>query len=125
MSFFQELLEASAKAAKAQRELIDVPEWAEVLNGRKVYIQKMSLEDRDAWEAEGLIKKGDDYEPKLQDMRARLLKYVLVDEDGVKLFPNTDTARQLPAYIGDPIYKRALALNRLTKESVEADAKNS
>jgi hypothetical protein len=123
MVLFQELIAASKAARK--RVPVRIPSWESVLNGKQLYVEQMSVEDRDAWEADGLEKDGDQYKPRLYNMRARLIYRCLVDEEGNKVFPNADTVKELPAVDAVPIYEQALELNRISNKDVEDIAKNS
>lgn len=118
-ALFEDLV---ASVPQYREEVKNLPEaWAKVLNGKKLFVQRMTLEDRDAWEAEGL---DENYKPKMQNMRARLIRYSLVDEDGVKVFPTTEVAKQMPSNVGIPIYEQAIEVNRISKESMEDVEKN-
>ncbi len=121
MSLFQELQAVS----KPKREEVEVPEWEDALKGRKIYLQQMSAPDRDAWEREGLKKIGDRWEDDWDNVRSRLISRCLVDEDGNKVFPNSDSMREIVHTITTPLYTKARKINCLDKESLEDSAKNS
>lgn len=125
MVLFEELLEASKQAVQLSRVPVNVPEWEPVLKGRKLYLQKMSTDDRDAWEAEGLERNGDKYEVKTHNVRARLVSKCLVDEEGIKVFPNADTLKPMASTIVLPLYEKAEKLNKISRAAVDDLAKNS
>lgn len=56
MVLFEELVAASQESVKQKRIPVEVPEWESVLKGRKLYLQRMGTEERDAWESDGLEK---------------------------------------------------------------------
>ncbi len=120
-ALFQELLAATPLA----RDEVDIPEWKEVLKGKKLYLKKMGVEERDAWEAANWEKRGDDYEFNDKNLRARLLYRCLVDEEGNKLFPSADSMSDLDPDIAIPLFERAKRMNKIGKNEIEELAKNS
>lgn len=69
-------------------------------------------------------KRGDSFEVKHHNLRARLVARCLVDGDGVKVFPNAETMKSVDSTIILPLYEQAAKLNRVTRESVEDVEKN-
>lgn len=110
-------------AQDLQTETVDVPEW-----GGAVIIRTMTGAQRDSYE-QSLMKRGSDgrYTVDTENMRAKLVVYTAVDEQGNALF----TADDLTALAGKNaavIERLALAaqrLNGLAKDSVEDAKKNS
>lgn len=64
-----------------EREEVHVPEW-----GVSVYVQAMSGADRDAWERSLIL----DGSRTVSDARAKLVAYSTFDEDGNRLFDESD-----------------------------------
>lgn len=74
------------KADDRRYETLTVPEW-----GGEVRICSLSGAERDRWEA-SLAKIGKDGQPKpdLINMRARLVAIAIVDEEGRRVFSDSD-----------------------------------
>jgi hypothetical protein len=79
-----------------KKKEVKVPEW-----GGSVFITTLSAKDRDAYEA-SVVGTG----ASLENIRARFLALVIVDQDGNRLF---ETAKDIEA-LGE---KSSAALNRL------------
>ncbi len=109
-----------AKDIRTQR--VKVPEWA-VDGEDEVIISSMSGAARDAWEQSFIgSKKG----TTIENVRARLLVYCLVDEDGNRLFTEADVEvlGRKSAGAMERCVKVAQKLNRLTEGDLE-DAKGN
>ncbi|MBG1252201.1 hypothetical protein [Burkholderia pseudomallei] len=110
-------------AQDLKTETVDVSEW-----GGAVIICTMTGAQRDSYE-QSLMKRGDDgkYTVDTENMRAKLVVYTAVDEQGNALF----TADDLTALAGKNaavIERLALAaqrLNGLSRDSVDDAKKNS
>ncbi len=109
--------EAILSAVDLKKELVKVPEW-----GGEVYISMMTGEARDAWE-QGLVGgKG----ANLDNIRARLVAFTAVDDQGKRLFSNEDAIvlGQKSATAGERCVKVAQKLNRLTEQELDDLVKN-
>ena len=89
--------QAILSAQDLKTEDVAVPEW-----GGDVRVRTLTGTERDAFES-GLVAK--DGQRDLANLRARLLSLAIVDENGARLFSETDTA-----LLGG---KSAAALDRL------------
>jgi hypothetical protein len=109
--------EAILSAVDLKKELVKVPEW-----GGEVYISMMTGEARDAWE-QGLVGgKG----ANLENIRARLVSFTAVDEQGKRIFNNEDAVElgKKSATALERCVKVAQKLNRLTEEELDNLVKN-
>jgi hypothetical protein len=109
--------EAILSAVDLKKELVKVPEW-----GGEVYISMMTGEARDAWE-QGLVGgKG----ANLDNIRARLVSFTAVDEQGKRIFNNDDAIAlgQKSATALERCVKVAQRLNRLTEQDLDDLVKN-
>jgi hypothetical protein len=81
-------------------EQVDVPEW-----GGHVLVSTMTGQERDRFEASLLDEKGQNRSANMDNLRARLATLCCVDDDGNRLFSQSD--------IEELGRKSALALNRI------------
>lgn len=110
-------------AQDRDREAVDVPEW-----GGTVWVQALSGDERDAFEASFMAQKNGKITPQLpQQIRARLAALCLVDEQGQRLFSDGDikalgakSARAL-----DRVFAVAQRLSGIGEQDIEELAKNS
>lgn len=79
---------------------VDVPEW-----GGKVLVRGMTGTERDKFESETFSQNGKNIEVNYTNMRARMLAYTVVDEEGKRIFSDSDIEK-----LGQ---KSALALSRV------------
>lgn len=100
-----------------KKELVKVPEW-----GGDIYISLMTGESRDAWEQSLVATKGTN----LDNIRARLVAFTAVGEDGKRIFTNEDAALlgQKSSTALERCVKVAQKLNRLTEEELDNLSKN-
>ena len=84
-----------------------------------IYVKEMTAGERDAFEV-AHAKSGE------KDFRARLAAATICDEDGRLLFGPGDIAAlsAIPASVLEPIVQMAVAINRLSKETIEDLEKN-
>ncbi len=121
------------KSEDAKKEWVDIPEWAGGL-----YVKVMSGEERDAFET-AMFKTNDmdNFIRNFDNMRARLIAFTAVDEDGEqifdpilkydvqgKLFGDVAELGKKSSIILDRIYVVAQKLNKLRKEDIEDLTKN-
>jgi hypothetical protein len=104
-------------AVDLKKELVKVPEW-----GGEVYISMMTGEARDAWEQSLVGGKGTN----LENIRARLVAFTAVDEEGKRIFTNEDASSlgQKSATALERCVKVAQKLNRLTEQELDDLVKN-
>lgn len=100
-----------------KKELVKVPEW-----GGEIYISMMTGKSRDAWEQSLVSSKGNN----LDNIRARLVAFTAVDEDGKRIFSDDDAydLGQKSASALERCVKVAQKLNRLTESDLEDLSKN-
>ncbi len=100
-------------------EKLDVPEWDGC-----VYIRTMTGTERDAFEAAFVSKNGTTNN--FQNIRARLASLTVCDEDGKRLFADTDVLAvgQKSAAALDRVFGVAMRMNGLRPEDVEELEKN-
>jgi hypothetical protein len=106
------------------REFVATPEWKA---DSGVYVRTMTGAERDAFEAENIVKAGDSYERNHKNVRARLAMLSVVDEAGKKLFTSEDVPwlTGKSALVLDRIWDVASRLSGLSKQAAEDAAKNS
>lgn len=105
------------------REPIELPEWTSA----KLFVRVMPGEERDAFEASTVKRRGKNVEQNLSNLRARLAVRVLVDEGGNRIFKDED-ADALGMKSGaalEKVFSVACRLNRLRNEDVEELVGNS
>jgi hypothetical protein len=122
------------KSEAVEKEWVDIPEWAGGL-----YVKVMSGEERDAFET-AMFKTNDmnNFTRNFDNMRARLIAFTAVDEDGKqifdpilkydvqdKLYGDVAELGKKSSVILDRIYVVAQKLNKLRKEDIEDLTKNS
>lgn len=66
-------------------EVVDIPEW-----GGKLRLKSITGVERDAYEKKSLIRKGDQQEVNIMNLRARLVVMCAVDEHGAPVFGPND-----------------------------------
>jgi hypothetical protein len=82
-------LQAKAKAAGLPRDTVPIPEFGD---GVTVIVQGMSGTQRDGWERSLLVGRGARRDINTENIRARLVVKCLVNEDGTRLFEDSDAA---------------------------------
>lgn len=104
----EELLTADAILAKDDRryKIVEVPEW-----GGKVRVRSLSGQERDKFEASSVKVRGNKREENFENFRARLVALSVVDNSGLRLFPDA----QIP-HLGQ---KNAAALQRVFNVATE------
>ncbi len=109
--------DAILSAVDLKKELVKVPEW-----GGEVYIGMMTGEARDAWEQSLIGGKGNN----LENIRARLVAFTAVDEEGKRIFSNDDANAlgQKSSTALERCVKVAQKLNRLTEQELDDLVKN-
>lgn len=101
---------------------VAVPEW-----GGEVIVKALSGEERDAFELSLKQIRGDKMEPNLANARAKLVARCIVDEDGTRLFSNSDIKAlgKKSAAALERVFEVAAELSGLQDGDVEEMVKNS
>ncbi|MGM0409188.1 MAG: hypothetical protein ACQEQF_00380 [Bacillota bacterium] len=117
-----EILGADDKDVK----VVDVPEW-----GGKVRVSTITAEKRDKFEASmfqirNFGTKNQKAEYKQENLRARLVAYTVVDEDGNRIFSENDIKKlgEKSAKALDRVFEVAQELNGISDEDVDEMTKN-
>lgn len=107
-------------------EPVEVPEWEPFIDGEQLYVQGLTAEGRDSYEASCLAGEGRERDVDLSNIRAKLVVRCVVDEDGDRVFSNEDAG-----WVGeksgraiDRIFGVAQRLSGLSDEDVEELAGN-
>ena len=97
---------------------VKVPEWANGSGDNEVIVASMTGEMRDAWEQSLVDKSG---VVKMDNHRARLLVYTIVDEGGNRIFSENDIQAlgKKSAAALERCVKAAQKLNKLTDADLE------
>ena len=108
-------------AKDLETEQVEVPEW-----GGSVLVRTMNGTERDAFEASFYVGRGKNREQNLENLRARLVALVVVDEAGERVFTDEDTAAlgQKSVKALDRIFEVAQRLNGIGPKDVEDLAGN-
>ena len=109
-------------ASDMKKEKIHVPEW-----GGDVWIKSLSGKERDAFESSMFKGKGKNRKENFANLRARLLVWTLVDEQGNRLFDDSDATAlgEKNAKALDRCFAKARELSGMSEEDVEEMTKNS
>ena len=110
-------------AQDQETEDIEVPQW-----GGSVTIRSLTGTERDKYEASLVSYQRDDQgrpqvkSIELDNLRARLISLVAIDEKGERLFSPTDVLRlgEKNAAALDLLFEAAQKLSKLTKPAIEA-----
>lgn len=110
------------QANDIQTEEVSVPEW-----GGTVLVRALDGEERDALEASMIQGKGKNAQVNLKNLRAKLVARSIVDENGKRLFEDSDIpalAKKSAAAL-NRVYEVAQRLSGITPEDVDELTKNS
>lgn len=109
-------------AIDTEYETVDVPEW-----GGKVRVKTLTGDERDSYEQSLIDQRGNVTGPKLAGAQARLCALTIVDDDGKRLFSDSDVkalgAKSAQAL--NRVFDVAVRLSRMTQADVEAMVGNS
>jgi hypothetical protein len=110
------------QAQDIQTEEVEVPEW-----GGTVLVRGLMGEERDALEASMIEGKGKNYNVNLRNLRAKLVARSVVDENGKRIFEDSDIAAlgKKSATALARVYDVAQRLSGLSNEDVGELTKNS
>lgn len=109
--------EAILGAQDHKTEYVDVPEW-----GGIVRVKTMSGRERDAFEASLIGEK--DSERRMENMRARMLAWCIVDENNRRMFSidEADDLGQKSAAALDRVVAVARRINGMSKDESEKNS---
>jgi hypothetical protein len=116
--------DAIMSAQDVQTEIVDVPEWGE---GAQVRVRGLTGRQRDRYEASMISGAGKRMKMDLNNIRARLVAWTVVDEGGNPLFNDADIEAlgNKSAAALQRIYEAAQRLSGLSDEDMEELEKNS
>jgi len=102
----------------ASAKTVDVPEW-----GGSVRVRSMSAGERDLYEQDLVAGRDGD---RVANVRARLLAFVIVDEEGNRVFSEEDIEAlgNKSVVAVDRVFAVAQRMNSLTQADVEVLEKN-
>jgi len=105
------------------RESVAVMDW----DGGEVLVQGLTAAQRDKFEADSMTQQGKDFKLNMRNIRARLVTLCVVDENGQRIFSDSDVHAlgQKSARALARVFEVAQRLSGLTNEDVEELAKNS
>lgn len=91
-------------------EVVDVPEW-----GGQVKIRELTAGQRDKFEQDNMQRIGKSYQVNLIDMRARLAALSIIDDNGNRMFNDSEIRRlsEKSAKALDRIFNACQRLNAL------------
>lgn len=105
-----------------QTETVFVPAWNGTVN-----VKGMSAAERDAFEASTTIQKGNSIELNRKNFRAKLVALTVVDDDGNRIFADTDIKAlgEKSAQALDLLFAAASRLSGISKQDEDDLVKNS
>lgn len=105
-----------------ETQTIDIPEW-----GGVVRLKTMTGSERDSYEASLFNGDGKKQKMDLRNVRAKLVGRVLIDDNGVRLFSDSQIAilGNKSAAALDKIFAVAQKMNGFSDKDIEDIAKNS
>jgi hypothetical protein len=104
------------KAEDLRTEEVEVPEWA-----GSVLVRGLTGRERDEYEGSVLEQRGNRMVPNTANVRAKLIVKCVIDEDGKRIFADTD-ANALGEKSGaavDRVFEVAARLSRLQENDVK------
>lgn len=110
------------KAQDLPTEDVPVPEW-----GGTVRVRALTGAERDAFEQSIVEQRGRSARMNLQNLRAKLVALTVVDEEGNRIFSDSDAKLlgKKSALALNRVFEVAQKLSGLTSEDVEELTKNS
>ncbi len=110
------------KAQDLPSEDVPVPEW-----GGTVRVRALTGAERDAFEQSIVEQRGRSTRMNLQNLRAKLVALTVVDEEGNRIFSDSDAKLlgKKSALALNRVFEVAQKLSGLTSEDVEELTKNS
>lgn len=113
--------DAILQAQDLPRELVEVPQW-----GGSVYVRALTGAERDAFETSIVEQRGKSTKMNLKNIRAKLVALTVVDEEGNRIFSDSDASAlgKKSAAALDKAFEVAQRLSGLRPEDVEELSKN-
>lgn len=104
------------KVSDIQKQLVSVPEW-----GGEVYVKGLTGAERDKFESGMIENRGKDQKVNLANIRAKLASLSICDEDGKRLFTESDVQAlsQKSATALQRVFEVAQKLSGLGNDDVE------
>ena len=111
----RDTLLAAARAKELPREVVELPEL-----GGRVWVRALTGKERDEWELSNIVMRRGRAQPKLDNVRARLVVRCLVDDDGARLFTDADADAlgDLRSDVLAKLYEVAQRLSKVTEEDL-------
>jgi hypothetical protein len=109
------------KAQDIDYEVVEVPEW-----GGEVRVRAMTAAERDAFEASILRQTKSGVQVEMVNLRARLCAMTIVDEDGKRIFSDSDVAElgKKSAAALQRVFDAAMRLSKFGNEDIQNLAEN-
>ena len=109
------------KAQDIDYEVVEVPEW-----GGEVRVRAMTAAERDAFEASILRQTKSGVQVEMVNLRARLCAMTIVDEDGKRIFSDSDVAElgKKSAAALQKVFDVAMRLSKFGNEDIQNLAEN-
>ena len=109
------------KAQDIDYEVVEVPEW-----GGEVRVRAMTAAERDAFEASILRQTKSGVQVEMVNLRARLCAMTIVDEDGKRIFSDSDVAElgKKSAAALQRVFDVAMRLSKFGNEDIQNLAEN-
>jgi hypothetical protein len=113
--------DAILQAQDLPRELVEVPQW-----GGSVYVRALTGAERDTFETSIVEQRGKSTKMNLKNIRAKLVALTVVDEEGNRIFSDSDASAlgKKSAAALDKVFEVAQRLSGLRPEDVEELSKN-
>lgn len=113
--------EAILNAEDLARKTVNVPEW-----GGDVILRTFTAAERDNWDASLFTDNGKERKMNYQNIRARLLAFTLIDENGNRLFSeeDIDVLGGKSGLVLDRLFNTACELNGMGATDIKALEKN-
>lgn len=114
--------EAILAAQDLRFEVVPVPEW-----GGSVRVRSMTGADRDDYEQSLIRGRTDDEAQNIRNVRARLVTYSVVDEQGNRLFTEADVEELGKKSVAalDRVFAAASRLSAVSQKDIEELGKGS
>lgn len=107
------------KEAELKREEVTVPEWADVLDGAKLFVRELTGAERGKLEADMASEKKD-----LGKVRLQLVAMTLTDEAGEPVFKNAGELAELSGSAVGLLSDTALSISGFTGDALDDAVKN-
>jgi len=109
------------QAQDIEYDVVEVPEW-----GGEVRVRAMTAAERDAFEASILRQTKSGVQVEMVNLRARLCAMTIVDEDGKRIFSDSDVAElgKKSAAALQRVFDAAMRLSKFGNEDIQNLAEN-